>query len=571
MRGAWAATSITSMILATLAPAARAQQVRGEIRDSATAFVIPGAVASLFDAAGTPLTRTIADQFGRYRLTVPASATRLQILRIGYRPRELRLPPVSGDTTITIDVTMVPVPKFLAAVQVSDRPICPERESGGEALALWEQARAGLLAMIVARTERPAHLRNLVYERAIDPRSGKIMGQTVKRSSGTSHQSFVASRPAADFARLGYMYEDASGRTYYAPDADVLLDPSFMTAHCFRIQVDDRQHPQEIGLAFTPAPGRDSLVDVAGVVWLDRSALDLRIFEFRYTGLEPAATSARAGGMLSFQMMPNGVVFIERWNILMPLLGRNAGSSRNARIGTPRADRRDVFVSGLHESGGELARAAWPDAQWKGKLGQIRGRVIERGTGRPLANVRITLDGTSDQVVTDTTGSFTIDELLPGPYTLRAADTVLAEFEISQSRHVPVEISREKPLDVQFEWPTIADVIQNLCREERGPPGAAILGRVTSADGWPIWEVVLSAAWQADFQIAADRSIFFRRVSRSDRSNSKGVFSLCNIRREERIGIRATFAPNVFTDTTVVLGKDEVFTILRLTRPAPKP
>ena len=571
MRRARAATIIVMMMLGLPALAARAQQVRGEIRDSATASAIPGAVASVFDASGGALARTIADQFGRYRLSVPASAVRLQILRIGYRPRELRLPPLQGDTTLTIDVTMVPVPRFLAAVRVSDRAICPERESGGDALALWEQARSGLLAMLVGRTERPAHLRNLVFERAVDPQSGRILGQSVKRSSGTSHQSFIASRPAVEFARFGYMQEDASGRTYYAPDAEVLLDPSFMTAHCFRIQSDDRQHPAQIGLAFTPAPGRDTLVDVSGVVWLDRTSLDLKTLEYRYTGLEPAASSARAGGMLQFQMMPNGVVFVERWNILMPLLSRSVGPSRNARVSTPRTDRRDVFVSGLHESGGELAAASWPDAQWKAKLGQIRGRVIERGTKRPLAHVRVMLDGTSDVTVTDSAGSFVFDEMLPGPYALRAADTVLAEFGVSQSKKITIEVSREKPLDLTLEWPTIRDVIRDLCRDERGPEGAVIFGRITTGDGWPVWDALISSAWQQDFRVAADGSLVFRQVARSDRTNPKGVFSLCNVRREEKLGIRATYGPNDFKDTTLIVDKDDAFAILRLTRAGVKP
>src|SRR6266571_802258 len=103
------------------ASTASAQQVRGIIRDSATAGPIPGVIASLLDSAGRPLARTIADEQGRYRLPALASAARLQALRIGYRPREVRLRanPSGGD--VTVDVTMVPVAKFLETVRVSDR------------------------------------------------------------------------------------------------------------------------------------------------------------------------------------------------------------------------------------------------------------------------------------------------------------------------------------------------------------------------------------------------------------------------------------------------------------------
>jgi hypothetical protein len=154
---------------------------------------------------------------------------------------------------------------------------------------------------------------------------------------------------------------------------------------------------------------------------------------------------------------------------------------------------------------------------------------------------------------------------------LRAADSVLAEFEMSQSRTITVDVNRERPLEVALEWRTVGDVIRDLCREERGPPGAAILGRTTAADGWPTWDVPIAAAWPSDFQINADGSLSFARVARSHRSNGKGVFYLCNVPREQRIGVRATFGPQVVKDTTTLIGRDEVFTILRIARPSPRP
>jgi len=567
MRCVRAATTLAAAMLASISSAATTQQLRGVIRDSATAYVIAGAVASLFDASNRPIARTIADEQGRYRLSAPESAVRLQILRIGYRPRDIRLPANRGDSVLTIDVSMSPVPKFLSAVRVSDRAVCPERESGGEALGLWEQARAGLLATVVARTERQARVRNVLYQREIDARSGKIVSQTMSRSSGVSSQPFIASRPAHEFARYGYMVEDAGGRTYFAPDADVLLDPTFMTAHCFRIEVDDRRHGREIGLAFIPAPGRDTIVDVAGVLWLDRTTLDLRTMEFHYTGLEPVVTPKQNGGFLAFRGMPNGVVFIERWSILMPLLERRVARNADAQLDMPRHLRRDVSVSELHESGGELARATWPDAQWQATLGSVKGRVVERGTGRPLKNVQVWLGGTYDAGISDSVGAFTFEELVPGPYTLKAADTVLAEFEISQSKTLALDVQREQPLTVTLEWRTLDDVMADLCRDERGPPGAAVLGRTRNADGSPRSDVTFAAAWQADIMITASGEISFRRISRTGRSDEKGVFHLCNVPREQRIGVRATFAPQVFKDTSLVVGRDQPFTLLRITRP----
>ena len=90
-------------------------------------------------------------------------------------------------------------------------------------------------------------------------------------------------------------------RNFFAPDADVLLDESFATSHCFRLAADDTSHRGQIGLAFTPAPGRgrDTLVDVAGVIWIDRATPALRSLEFLYTGLGHPRR-LRAAGTSSF-------------------------------------------------------------------------------------------------------------------------------------------------------------------------------------------------------------------------------------------------------------------------------
>ena len=117
-------------------------------------------------------------------------------------------------------------------------------------------------------------------------------------TTGTTTRPFVASASAVEFARVGYMAENSLGRTFFAPDADVLLDESFATSHCFRLAADDTSRRGQIGLAFTPAPGRgrDTLVDVAGVIWIDRATPALRSLEFLYTGLRhPRRLGARAG------------------------------------------------------------------------------------------------------------------------------------------------------------------------------------------------------------------------------------------------------------------------------------
>src|SRR5438552_2080755 len=123
--------------------AAHGQTVNGVVRDSATRQPISGAVVSVVDATGKTLRRTIADQAGKFILPVDAAAARLRVLRIGFQPRDVPL--AAGD------ISMIRLPALLPVVRVSDRPLCPGSSDRGLAFVLWEQARAALLAAVVAR------------------------------------------------------------------------------------------------------------------------------------------------------------------------------------------------------------------------------------------------------------------------------------------------------------------------------------------------------------------------------------------------------------------------------------
>src|SRR6185437_6417194 len=126
---------------------------------------------------------------------------------------------------------------------------------------------------------------------------------------------FLSSASAAIFAKRGYMVEDRTGRTFDAPDADVLLDESFAATHCFHFQRADGAHRGQFGLAFTPVPSRnrDTLVDVTGTIWIDGVTPEIRTLDFLYTALEPAAADMKSGGHIEFRTMSNGIAFVQRW------------------------------------------------------------------------------------------------------------------------------------------------------------------------------------------------------------------------------------------------------------------
>jgi hypothetical protein len=138
-----------------------AQQVRGVVRDSSLAAPLPGAVVTLLDSAGTSVSRAISDASGSFVLTRTTRAVRLRVVRIGYRPQVVGLP--AGPNTV--EIAMAKLPPMLAAVRVTDSELCPGANASTNAVELWEQAKAGLLATVVARETKPAKMQALTYKR----------------------------------------------------------------------------------------------------------------------------------------------------------------------------------------------------------------------------------------------------------------------------------------------------------------------------------------------------------------------------------------------------------------------
>ncbi|HET7374148.1 MAG TPA: carboxypeptidase-like regulatory domain-containing protein, partial [Gemmatimonadaceae bacterium] len=173
------------MVVSIAAPrAAMGQELRGAVTDSASGQPVVGAVLLLLDSAGAVVTRNITNELGRYRVSLADGVRRVRFLRIGYRPHEVAIP-ASSNGIVQLDVHMTPVPAFLAPVHVVAGANCPRRSDRDAAFALWEQARDGLLATVVAREANPASLIRLRYERVRDGPSleDRIVRQQVRLDS----------------------------------------------------------------------------------------------------------------------------------------------------------------------------------------------------------------------------------------------------------------------------------------------------------------------------------------------------------------------------------------------------
>lgn len=471
------------------------QELRGTVLDSASRQSIPGSVLMLLNATGAVLGRNITNERGEYRVALTGEMRRVRFVRIGYRPRELPIP-AENEPRARLDVTMVPIPAFLTPVQVTVNPRCPRRPDHDAAFALYEQARAGLLAAVVARETNPGNLVRLQYDRMRDGPSldDQIVRQEVKLdSAGQAATSFEAAHSARDFVRDGFVELSGDRGEFFGPDADALLDDAFGEGYCFRVADPDRARPSEVGLAFAPADHRDGRVDIDGVLWIDTVARALRDIDYRYVGLDARATRAvRAGGTVSFVAMPNGVVFIDRWSIRMPqTVADTLGRRRGAFV---------PYGIAMREVGGEIGRADWPGGTtWVGSLGALRLHVVDR-KGHPVRHAGVRLNDTDYRGVTDSLGDVEIRHVVPGPYWVVVIDSSLANLDVVFGAPTRLVARRDSVIHATVVAPRVEEFTGDRCggsgleaATARAGDRAWLLAVVVGDDGKPVtdanWEL----------------------------------------------------------------------------------
>jgi hypothetical protein len=503
-----------------------AQRVIGVVRDSASGEVIAGAVVTLRDSAGAALSQMITGGTGRFAAPIVGRARRLTLVRIGFRPVSIPLAIAYPHADTSIALAMSALPTMLAAVQVVDQPGCKRRDDRAAAFALWEQARAALLATIVARKSSPPELTFIHYDQRRDGDGKHIVSQLIEHERATSNRAFIAAHPPEDFSKVGYVAMNGDELLYYAPDADGLLDPAFASGHCFSVDRNAHRPTNELGLAFEPARrrGRDSVVDIAGTIWIDTTARQLRSIDFRYDGLPGTATStASPGGVVDFRTA-NGVAVINRWNLHLPEVEHIVARSSYDLGGTR------SHVIAIHDIGDVITTAAWPDGtQWKLPLATVHG--IVRGTrgGKAVANARVWLGGTDDTVRTAPDGSFRLTQVFPGPYSIFAGDSIVGSTGRPENAPRRVEVDSADVDSLVLQVPPIEAFVRQAC-DSLGVPNhrgtdrlsVFVLGRIALSDGTP--------AADAAFDARLVGNPMYDDIRQTGHANGEGMFQLCYLR-----------------------------------------
>jgi len=505
--------AVALLAAAASAPAVQAQLVTGRVVDSASTLPVPGAVIQAIAADGSVRARALSDGRGNFALRFSDTTDlQLRVQRIGFRPRVLRF---ASGSPAPLEVALVRIPALLDPVRVVAAQC--RRRGRTSPIGLIEQARAGLLASIVARDVNPAAMTRIIFERRFAANSTTIVSQQVRADSSIgSESSFSAVHDAAGFVRRGFLEEDEGGQTYFAPDAETLLDDAFAAGYCFHVMPGARDRPNQVGLGFEAADRRRGRVDVTGALWIDTVARELRDIEFHYVGLPNALEIQRPGGRLQFANLANGITIVSRWHLA--LIGIERDTLANRRPGRWESG----YQRFAYTSGGELARASWQDGtEWRAPLGTLIGNATW-GSGEPASGVTYALRGTPYRDTSDSLGRVRIDDIVPGTYELMVLDSALLALGIGINTEITIASNRDTVVRALRALTADDYAIAYCSRLGRHTPGEALtvaLARALWDDGTPI----AGATWSAIQLLDGART----EIELNGRTGSDGVIAVC--------------------------------------------
>jgi hypothetical protein len=426
---------------------------------------------------------------GIYQLRgLPPGRYELRFSRIGSQPATRSPVQVGDETTRVEDVVLDPLPVRLAGVDVRDRPVCNVNERDATVLVqMWNRARATVppdhpesrVATFEAHVLRIEGRADATGYYAPDTVGSSVVVLDSLRGRESIVDSLIGRTPAETLETIGFVHRNARGVVVdEVPGLQALLSEAFVRRHCFRGATPSSTHPELIGIAFTPSERREALVDVAGILWLDRSSLEPRRVEFDYTNVaagrytlcdaeaqasadrmcldfdESGANRFGIGGDADFRRLPTGDWAMVRWTsraISTEMRFATSPRPRGKRFLMPKESSCSSPKRGVAPRRGDCVSMLWPLPRlrivtsilaeaWRDGIevyGDSRARAAIRGIertqagprpafvagtltdtgGHPLRNAIVHADSLGRIARTDSLGKFRL-QLAPGMVTL---------------------------------------------------------------------------------------------------------------------------------------------------------
>jgi hypothetical protein len=533
------------------------QQVAGVARVADSKAAAPGSAIVLVNSAGVIVAGTLTQADGRYVLRAPSTGRfRVRARRIGFSPDssgDLRL---DSGTEAHFDPVLKPLTTSLNVVTVEGSQRCETTpQSGALASQLWEAAQNALAATIASAGGGQIAFRLARFQREVEPGTGRIIRGSTQEMRALNSEPYRSVAPDS-LAKTGFARSEGDSSIYFAPDARTLTSEIFIETHCIRA-VTDAANPTQIGLAFEPT-GHPHLVDVAGVLWLDRASGQLRDLDYHYQFPRAVRTSAGlqstepATGHIEYKRLENGVWIVDRWIIRVPVLSDErvttmspAGAGANITLRSARGNR----TTAIWEIGGNVSavlRPSDPSFLQTADLGEVHGTLV-MGPGRVvISGVTVALaplatPSTSRTTQSSASGAFTFDSIPEGDYVLNVTSPSFDSLNVVVPP-VPVRVSSGSEQTLTITVPSPEEGRAALCPSAKA--GFAVVhGTVTdSASGAPIAGARVHAYWLTGavrtggngggLAASANESVTF--------SDASGKYAFCEIEPTTRLLLSAS-------------------------------
>lgn len=493
-----------------LAAPVRSQTIEGQVTDSISGVHVGRGFIVLIDVTGRERVRVLTTIDGTFYLPAPGPGTyRLRSERIAYRVWESANFTLTGGQSHTINPFINSLPRRLASIDVTGETECEERKGPNTGL-LWNEAEKALRAASWSSQQQLYVHRIHHYQRELNTSLDKVEAEKIDVRVLPTDLPFV-SKDASVLADEGYVVPSENENfVWWAPDANVLLDPSFHRTHCFWAVRGEDERTGLIGLAFEPAPDRN-LPDVEGTLWLDEASGELREMEFRFTDLPLRVSTDHLGGHTTFLPMPSGAWILNSWQIRTPIV-------RWRRF------RRRPRIIGYHEAGGHVLEVRTLEGE---KVYEVPGLVTLRGTvydsilGGPIAHDAVSVVNTEYASITDSAGRFEMRVLLNGSYELTTS-------RLNWLGYLAGRVSREftpgDTVDAEIFIPSLETVHRSLCKRAPVATNLVVHGEVRTLKGHVFEDAEVVARWEPG-------------VERKDKTDAAGRYRLCDLPRDVAITI----------------------------------
>jgi hypothetical protein len=434
------------------------QVIRGTVVTEGAGTPVRGAVVTLLTPSGAEGgRRVLTESDGSFAMRAPSAGSWMVEARaIGFAPKRTSARPVAAGETVVERVVLRQVATRLATLRVEGRSACRRAgELDAATTEVWDDVWAALAAAQLARDQRLVRAEVFVYTREIDVSTGLVMQEDRGVASVLDESPFRTATPA-ELASRGFVQTSLLGEVaFHGLDAGTIISPEFLGGHCFNLVRRDSAGVPLVGLSFRPINER-ARPDVQGFLWVDAESRQLRALEFTYTGLRLRGPAA--GGRLAFTRLPNGVLIDDRWVIQHPYeKGRAVGTQRTGLSAAP--DKAIPAGTTLRVGGGFVLA----DSSRVQQFATVAGLV--RKGGAPADVVAVELLGSGQRFVTDSTGMFLIQDVLPGMYEVRVMRAGPADRG-AFVQHGQIELAPGDLARVELDIPDVDSIAAELCPDK---------------------------------------------------------------------------------------------------------